>query len=494
MLKVRPDDLPRRRADRKAQFYMAVNEIVWWDGKNRKCLHKKSKSLCGYCASSASRKNAKLCQHEGCYKTGHYANKDRESRYCKTHAQDGMILFDVTCCTYIGCNKQACYATPPGTNRVRCKTHAELGMVIMGVQQCNFTGCTSQCVFGLLGGKAERCSKHREPNMVDVKNLRCLYEACPKYPVFANEGEKKGQYCKDHKQPSMVDVRNARCLYEGCKVQPTFGFKNTSPSHCLAHKLPGMADVRSRLCEHPDCDKQPGYGLPGHPPRHCHPHRVVGDIRHYRRTCIETNCNEVALYGTSNPSHCEAHQTLDEMDLVQRECSSCHLPEVLDANNHCSVCDPSTFARVYLAKQKVTKAYIDEYGPLCLYYDQIIKDGCGLERPDMVYYAKDGSHFVVLEVDEEQHQGRNQACERARMADITASLGQPTLFIRFNPDKYRPAAGENEVSLGQRHAEVLRVLEHWRDIPLPLEGQTFAIYLYYNGYRPETSSLIHKIC
>jgi succinylglutamate desuccinylase len=41
---------------------------------------------------------------------------------------------------------------------------------------------------------------------------------------------------------------------------------------------------------------------------------------------------------------------------------------------------------------------------------------------------------LIVEVDEHKHRGASYQCEEKRMYDITAKLGQPCIFIRYNPD------------------------------------------------------------
>ena len=52
--------------------------------------------------------------------------------------------------------------------------------------------------------------------------------------------------------------------------------------------------------------------------------------------------------------------------------------------------------------------------------------------PDFLYDK--GTHFVIIEVDEHKHRGSAYECDDRRMLDIIANLGQPCIFIRYNPD------------------------------------------------------------
>ena len=91
------------------------------------------------------------------------------------------------------------------------------------------------------------------------------------------------------------------------------------------------------------------------------------------------------------------------------------------------------------------KQYLIKEWLLCNDYKFIIYDKpidnavCVRNRPDFVFESNNGGHMIVLEVDENMHKGDSytQECEIVRMVNISQALGQPTIFIRFNPDNYR---------------------------------------------------------
>ena len=57
------------------------------------------------------------------------------------------------------------------------------------------------------------------------------------------------------------------------------------------------------------------------------------------------------------------------------------------------------------------------------------------ERPDFVWDCK--THYVILEVDEFQHNDRPCECEQTCMVNVTQSLGRPCLWVRYNPDDFK---------------------------------------------------------
>lgn len=81
--------------------------------------------------------------------------------------------------------------------------------------------------------------------------------------------------------------------------------------------------------------------------------------------------------------------------------------------------------------------------------DTIVEQGeCFKYRPDFLIDCN--THFVVLEIDENQHKDRADECETVRMMiNIFQSLGMPTKFIRYNPDKYR-VNKERKIHLSER--------------------------------------------
>lgn len=52
--------------------------------------------------------------------------------------------------------------------------------------------------------------------------------------------------------------------------------------------------------------------------------------------------------------------------------------------------------------------------------------------PDIRFDCK---HYqLIIEIDEHKHRGSPYECDKQRMLDIIAKLGQPCIFIRYNPD------------------------------------------------------------
>ena len=97
---------------------------------------------------------------------------------------------------------------------------------------------------------------------------KCIEEECNKSPVYGLPGG-KAQYCIRHKTVDMIDVRNKKCKYVDCDKQGTFSYTNNSDSYCLAHKKPDMIDTKHKLCIFTGCKTRPTYNLPGSVALYC---------------------------------------------------------------------------------------------------------------------------------------------------------------------------------------------------------------------------------
>jgi len=83
----------------------------------------------------------------------------------------------------------------------------------------------------------------------------------------------------------------------------------------------------------------------------------------------------------------------------------------------CIYCEPNNFTNFRLYKQNVIETLLKNKKIKILQSDKIIDKGeCGKERPDFLIDC--GTHYIIIEVDEHQHQGRACECEQIRMVKI----------------------------------------------------------------------------
>lgn len=203
-------------------------------------------------------------------------------------------------------------------------------------------------------------------------------------------------------------------------------------------------------------------------------------ISNPRQLCTEPRCKEPAVYGVVRQLHCVLHALQGEAPLVGGTCVSCGLVDVLDAQFRCSVCDPEVFKRVRLAKQREVKVLLDNSGHGdYVVYDKALDNGeCGKERPDFAFDC--GTHFLVLEVDENQHDDRQELCECTRMINLSQSVGMKTVFLRYNPDVFKSHGRKCNPTVNHRHSTLLKWLTYLRStVP---EHFLSAVFLFYDDY------------
>ena len=114
--------------------------------------------------------------------------------------------------------------------------------------------------------------------------------------------------------------------------------------------------------------------------------------------------------------------------------------------------------------------------------DKTIDTSCNLYRPDRRYDC--GTHQVIVECDEHQHQERACVCEQTRMINISQSFGMPTYFIRWNPDDYQPFSDKKNPDNIKKRYETLgtfikNIQENKIELPKCFVG---AFYMYYNEF------------
>lgn len=105
----------------------------------------------------------------------------------------------------------------------------------------------------------------------------------------------------------------------------------------------------------------------------------------------------------------------------------------------------------------------------------------GKERPDFIFYC--GTFVLIVEVDENQHFSRPCECEQIRMVNIFQSLGKPTIFIRYNPDKYIPkdCTVKTEGDSFDKRMVLLKNWVRYFTVTPPLVPLSVG-YLYFDGW------------
>jgi len=117
------------------------------------------------------------------------------------------------------------------------------------------------------------------------------------------------------------------------------------------------------------------------------------------------------------------------------KCSLCSKCKSFNSvSNLCEWCDPDSEHYKNTKEMKIVRFLRENLLNVYFFHNKSIGRDCtnGHLFPDIrfdcLYYN------LIVEVDEFQHRGANYKCDERRMYDIIAKLGQPCVFIRYNPD------------------------------------------------------------
>lgn len=216
-------------------------------------------------------------------------------------------------CKYPNCNIQAIFNIPGTTTGIFCKVHATEDMIDVKNVKCVYQSCIKQPHFGNKGEKAKYCKEHALPGMIDVIHKLCLATNCKTRPTFNYKGVKPGIYCKTHALKDMIDVTKKLCLQDGCNKCPNFNYIGKKNGlYCNNHKLANMINVKSKKCVFVGCTTRPSFNTPGNLSGiYCATHALPGMIDVLeKRKCIYTKCNKNAYYNYTGEKHgkyCREH-------------------------------------------------------------------------------------------------------------------------------------------------------------------------------------------
>ncbi|QKF94021.1 hypothetical protein QKU48_gp0563 [Fadolivirus algeromassiliense] len=410
-----------------------------------------------------------------------------KKEYCAADKLDGMEDLTRNKCPI--CNRIAQFNYSGESKGIYCSEHKLDGMVDLFNKKCKT--CGKSAAYGWENGEREYCTKCKLSGMINVYGKKCLGKngiKCNKDPCYGLVGG-KATHCADCANNTMVNVKSRKCIKCNDKVS-TFNFLGNPPKYCKNDAEIGMIDVTAKRCD--ECTTTAGFGYPGNQPIKCARHKIKGMIYEPSKKCISKGCKEPAIYGIKFQSHCEKHKEPDEYNLIEKECKLCNLPMILNESGLCGFCDPTMIKTFKLYKQKEIKDLLDHKKFEYILYDRIIDSQCSNYRPDFVFDC--GTHFVVLEVDENQHNSYNNnpqnnnnnpstySCEEIRMINISQALGMKTIFIRYNPDDYKVNGIKQEITKNRRHIILLKNLNNM--ILMKSNELSFlnVLYLFYDDY------------
>ena len=282
----------------------------------------------------------------------------------------------------------------------------------------------------------------------------------------------------------MVNVKNKTCEEVGCETRPTYNVRGaTKGRFCKDHKEPDMVDVTHKTCDAVGCTTIAWYAPLGHQPTHCAQHRQKGMISYPRRTCQVSCCRQLGTHEAEGKRYCEEHMPVGAQNLGVSTCSVCGLDDILH-DGKCTTCDPMTVQIRLHAKENRIRDVLTVAGISFIHDKMLEGPTCGRERPD--FQIDCGSHFVYVEVDENQHQSYACECEQTRMVNLVEVRGMPVRWIRYNPDTYGVVKGQRQVKAEQREKKLIEyVLWAMKHTPQENENMSEVLYLFYNGYNTQ---------
>ncbi len=473
------------------------------------CSEEKPNEL--YCkihseAETMSRKHKEpVCSETGCTDVAKYNFADQtKALFCKQHASDIMRPVNRLRCLHEGCTLFPGYNYRGETKGLYCETHIpDDTMVVVHGKRCENEACQKWASFNHKGQKSGRfCKEHcPDANMVNVRAKQCAYEECETAPTFNFEGEKKGIFCFRHKLPHMVSMSANQCISEGCHKTATYNYESEKQGqYCFLH-CPDelMCDVVNRKCRFANCNTRAIYGYLGQPATACakHQNNTLMFAKRYE-SCLQ--CDSLAEYGPyRNPLRCLEHRLSEDYCLQGQTCVGClRENELCNKDGYCiTYCKPDIeFSKAKAARRlkelyaldyvsKNTKTYFTHKD------DCVIDSVCVKRRPDRIYDCL--TYFLVIEVDENQHSGYScgvydrDTTELRRMVQIheAVNMGQtPVLFLRYNPDTYKPKEGQKRFNTDQRLQLLAKWVQKCLELPLEtfVEGQIAIKYLFYDDF------------
>jgi hypothetical protein len=464
----------------------------------------------------------RICEVNGCNIIPYYNFLgEKKGRLCSKHKLDNMI--NIT--KYVICEINGCETRPSynflGEKKGRfCAKHKELTMINVINISCEIDNCRIIPYYNFPGEKHGRfCTKHKKLNMIDVKNKKCEVDDCDIIPIYNFSTEKKGRFCAKHKEPTMINVKFKVCENNDCIMRPSYNFngekyprfcsKHALPNminvkhkiceatnciiqssynfsgekkgrFCIKHKEPNMIDITHIICKHNDCNTRASYGFLGKSALYCAKHAQKSMISHPTKKCETPKCKELGCYELNGSRFCDDHKPNGSNNLGIEKCTSCYLDDIL-VNGKCSTCDPDIIKLRKHAKENRVRDILTIAG-FKFVHDKMLEDStCGEERPD--FQIDCGTHFLYIEVDENQHQTYQCVCEQTRMINLVEVRGMPVRFIRYNPDYYEPLPEQMYVTIEKREKKLIEYVKYaMKHSPVENGNLADALYLFYNEY------------
>lgn len=409
--------------------------------------------------------NNPMCIIIGCETSATYNVKGAPAIYCSKHANDKQINKEgignlpnqlrnvrTKLCEYIDENNLDCIkiATCGLNKKQYCATHAEEGMYKLSKEKkCKKENCNITPSYGLENGIAEYCAQHKLESMIQLYQ-KCIYPDCSKRARYNKKGEKGCKYCLEHKDDDMLDIHKDICIELECNNVAEFNVKSIKKGiYCSLHKKENMCSNKNIICK-------------------------------------ETDCITIAYFGTKEEprQYCSSHKKENMFNYTSGRCQSCDLYQVKRKPFLCSYCNPN-------ANQKTKEMQVVDFlnkNNIQFIHNKSVGYLCGNFRPDILIDCN--THFIVVEIDEEQHKQYTKECEFARMNNIYLANGLPTVFIRFNPDIYTINKKKYKTQLLTRLNNLLKLIDEYSN--KEINNYIELLYMYYDCECEKECNFIHK--
>ena len=425
-----------------------------------------------------------LCDFPGCTTAASFNYPGKKGKVkCLKHSNSQMINAYRIICKHEDCNITASFNYPGKNNPIYCSGHKLSGMLSIWTRRCF---CGIRATYGCDKSNPECCFKHKKSDHIYC-NKRHKCEICGEkaYYKFPNETPKR---CLCHRLDGM-SRRGIICKEDNCFNFASYNYLGEKALYCRTHSLSGMIDVKAKRCGIEGCLNHCNLGFPGQGSNRCSVHASEGMMYHPTYKCLQEGCTNFAIYGRikAKPEFCEEHKKNDHKLLTNRKCLECGSVDILDINLKCFICCPESFndRKRHLKEEEVCNILSDSKHSDFISHDKVptdVKYCKDSYRPDILYNCL--THYLIIEIDENMHRGYDTYCERTRMYNIAQDLGLDTIFIRYNPDKYRDKNNElQNPTMSFRKERLLEMITYCKSqTPKNKEEFLRVVYLYYNGY------------
>ena len=509
--------------------------LIGWKAANVKCQTKnlKNQIIIKYKNTKVMKfeaGNVLLCKIDGCYNPSlDYIN------LCISHSE-GKKLKPKYCKSPTICIKYAYYGSIDN-EPLFCKIHSDNNMVnvkAFKTKKCKHPGCKVQPSFGFLGEKSQFCNEHKEKDMIDVINKKCVHEECKTRARYEYFGQITPKYCLEHKEKDMTDITRTKCSHKGCKTIPSFGSENDTKKYCETHKSADMKDIVNRKCSFSDCEIRPFFGVKGGKAERCKEHMDKSMVDVVSKRCIFVGCDVQSSFGylfskthnhcldhsTSNeygeskrfpicsdlncfnpaifindegkslqPIRCMNHKQEDDIEIIEKICSSCSIKVYIPEDKKiCAECGQYRY-KIIVDKEYEIKMFL-RCQNIQFTHNKIVHLNGSSKRPDFLIDSIFGK--IILECDEFQHKDIRYNKEEKRMITIyndiqLLSKQSEVLFIRYNPDIYKGI----QFTTNDRLEYLLIILHHFITLD-KLNIKLGVVYLFYDGFdgNPKVQELV----